>query len=33
MFSDIEFQFDSKAIGIIMVVSMTKYIEIPSTPM
>ena len=28
----IEFQFDIKAIGMIMVVNKTKYIEIPSTP-
>ena len=28
----IEFQFDIKAIGIIIVVNKTKYIEIPSTP-
>ena len=31
-FSDIEFQFDKSDIGIIIVVSNTKYIDIPSTP-
>lgn len=31
-FSLIDFQLDNIAIGIIIVVSNTKYIEIPSTP-
>ena len=32
MFSVIEFQLDNIAIGIIIVVNNTKYIDIPSTP-
>ena len=32
MFSDIELQFDSNEIGIIIVVKRTKYMDIPSTP-
>ena len=31
-FSDIEFQLDNSAIGISIVVKITKYIDIPSTP-
>ena len=32
IFSDIDFQLDKMAIGIIIVVNNTKYIDIPSTP-
>ena len=31
-FSEIEFQLDNSAIGISIVVKITKYIDIPSTP-
>lgn len=31
-FSEIEVQLDNRAIGMIIVVSNTKYIDIPSTP-
>jgi len=31
-FSNIELQFDNNEMGIIIVVNITKYIDIPSTP-